>query len=107
MQGPIHTASEWERIAKSTKGQDLWWCHQLTPLSLNQIAVYNEKGARCPIDRCGRFVEFCAYSSRRGYNGNGPMRRTSYLCPNHAQEFADIYGLDWPPYVPEKYREEP
>jgi hypothetical protein len=105
MQGPVHTAAEWARIARSTNGQDQWWSHELTRLSLNQIVLFNERGYRCHSDSCGEFVEFRGYSARRrAYNG-GPMRRHVYLCRTHAKEFAEEYGLDWPPYVPEKYRE--
>jgi hypothetical protein len=96
MQGPIHTAAEWAQIARETKGQDLWSSHTLTHLSLNRIVLYNERGDRCPVDSCRRWVEYRAYSFRRGRNGHQPSQRTVHLCPKHAQEFAEIYGLDWP-----------
>ena len=112
MQGP-YTAAQWARIARSTKGQDLWWSHSLTRLSVNQIAVYNERGHRCaeqnqenPTTYCGRLVEYRAYSSQRGFNGHKPSHRVCYLCPCHAEQFAQIYGLDWPPYMPKQYRGE-
>ena len=96
MQGPIHTATEWERIAKESKGQDLFASYRLTALSPNRIAVLNERGWRCRQDDCGAYVEFEALTWRRGTNGQQHQRLTEYQCRRHAKEFAQARGLEWP-----------
>jgi hypothetical protein len=100
MQGPIHTATEWARIAKESKAEDLWRSYRLTRLSTNQIAVLNEKGIRCL--HCGRYVEFTANTWRRGRSPRAAqravVRRTTseWMCSHHALNFALEHGLDWP-----------
>ena len=95
MQGPIHTATEWARIAKESKAEDLWCSYRLTRLSTNQIVLLNEKGIRCL--RCGRYVEFTAKTWRRGLSPRGVHRNTSeWMCSHHALNFALEHGLEWP-----------
>jgi hypothetical protein len=101
MQGPTHTAREWERIAKESKGHDLFASYRLTALSPNRTAVLNEKGWRCRQDDCGAYVEFEAITWRRGRNGQPNQRLNEYQCKAHAKEFAQARGLEWPCHQPE------
>ena len=100
MQGPIHTAAEWAKIARESKAEDLWCSYRMTRLSTNQIAVLNEKGIRC--FRCCRYVEFTASTCRRGLSPRAVRRvvvhrKTSeWMCSHHALNFALEHGLEWP-----------
>src|SRR5689334_6170661 len=94
MQGPIHTATEWARIAKESKAEDLWCSYRLTRLSTNQIALLNEKGIRCL--RCSRYVEFTANTWRRGQSPRVHRRTSEWMCSHHALNFALEHGLEWP-----------
>jgi hypothetical protein len=100
MQGPIHTAAEWAKIARESKAEDLWCRYRMTRLSTNQIAVLNEKGIRCL--RCDRYVEFTAATRRRGASIRALRRvvarghTSEWMCFDHALNFALEHGLEWP-----------
>jgi hypothetical protein len=100
MQGPIHTAAEWAKIARESKAEDLWCSYRLTRLSTNQIALLNEKGIRCL--RCGGYVEFTADTRRRGASTRAVPRvvgrghTSEWMCFDHALNFALEHGLEWP-----------
>ena len=100
MQGPIHTAAEWAKIARESKAEELWCSYRMTRLSTNQIAVLNEKGIRCL--RCGGYVEFTAATRRRGASIRAVRRvvvrghTSEWMCFDHALNFALEHGLEWP-----------
>ena len=97
MQGPIHTAAEWARIARSTNGKTCGGAIGLTRLSAqpNRASSTNaDTAARSKTKRIrqptAEFVEYRAIPRGDAHTtAQTDVDRPCYLCPCHAEQFAE------------------